>query len=193
MKQSKIEKIKSQIHQIQDGARFEHTIGVMYTAAALAMRYDMDLEQSMTAGLLHDCAKSFSSEEKLSLCKSYGLSITDAEAKNPGLLHAKLGAYIARHTYGITDQQILDAIEYHTTGRPKMTMLDKIIYIADYIEPNRNQAPNLEAIRKQAFIDIDACLYTILEASLQYLQTRSEVIDPMTEQTYLYYKKLRNV
>lgn len=192
MKHSKLEQIKKQIHQLQDGARFEHTVGVMYTAAALAMRYGADMEQAMMAGLLHDCAKSYSSEKKISLCNAYGLSISDAEAKNPGLLHAKLGAYMAEHTYEIADQEIIDAIAYHTTGRPDMTLLDKIIYIADYIEPNRNQAPNLESLRQQAFIDIDACLYAILKASLEYLQTRSEVIDPMTEATYLYYKKLRN-
>ena len=73
-----------------------------------------------------------------------------------------------------------------------MTLLDKIIYIADYIEPGRNQAPNLAEIRRLAMVNLDECLYTILEASLAYLKTRSEVVDQMTEQTYLYYKEFLN-
>jgi predicted HD superfamily hydrolase involved in NAD metabolism len=107
-------------------------------------------------------------------------------------LHAKLGAYLAKADYGIDDEEILDAIRWHTTGRPEMTQLDKIIYIADYIEPNRNQAPNLDEIRRLARVNLDECLYTILKATLAYLETKKDVIDPMTEQTYLYYKKLLN-
>ena len=188
MNQSKIEKIKNKISRRQDGIRFEHTVGVMYTAASLAMCYGADMEKAYLAGLLHDCAKHYSGEKKLDLCKKYNIPISDAELENPGLLHAKLGAYLAEHKYDIHDQEILDSIIWHTTGRPDMTLMDKIVYIADYIEPNRNQAPNLAHFRQLAFEDIDECLYQILEASLAYLKTRNEVIDPMTEQTYLYYK-----
>lgn len=184
--------MKEKVRQSQNDFRFQHTIGVMNTAVELAKRYQADVDKARIAGLLHDCAKGFSGQEKLMLCEKYGLSISEAERKNPGLLHAKLGAYLAKADYGIEDQEILDAIRWHTTGRPEMTLLDKIIYIADYIEPNRNQAPNLDEIRRLALFDLDECLYTILEASLAYLKTRSEAIDPMTEQTYLYYKKLLN-
>ena len=184
--------IKDKVRQSQNDFRFQHTIGVMNTAVKLAEQYQADVDKAKIAGLLHDCAKGFSRQENLNLCKKYGLPISEAEQKNPGLLHAKLGAYLARNDYGIEDKEILDAIQWHTTGRPKMTLLDKIIYIADYIEPNRNQAPNLDEIRRLAMLDLDECLYTILEASLAYLETRSEVIDPMTEQTYLYYKERLN-
>ena len=124
------------------------------------------------------------------LCEKYNITISDSERRNSGLLHAKLGAYLAYSKYDIEDQEIIAAITYHTTGRPEMTLLDKIVYIADYIEPNRNEAPNLPEVRKLAFVDIDECLYLILKDSLAYLQTKSEVIDPMTEQTYLYYKEV---
>ncbi len=193
MNQSKIDKIKSKIKRRQEGPRFEHTVGVMYTAAALAMCYGADMEKAYLAGLLHDCAKHYSGEKKLDLCKKYGLLISDAERDNPGLLHAKLGSYLAEHKYDIHDSEILDSITWHTTGRPEMTLLDKIVYIADYIEPNRDQAPNLPHFRQLAFEDIDECLYQILEASLAYLKTRNEVIDPMTEQTYLYYKNMKEM
>ena len=190
MNQSRIEKIRKKLKLRQDGARFEHTVGVMYTSASLAMCWGEDLEKALLAGLLHDCAKHYSGEKKLELCKKYGIPVSEAEKKNPGLLHAKLGAYMTEHKYDVNDKEILDAICWHTTGRPEMTLLDKIVYIADYIEPNRDQAPNLEQLRTLAFKNLDECLYQILKASLNYLQTRSEVIDPMTEQTYLYYKNL---
>lgn len=181
--------MKEIVKENLDAIRYEHTMGVMYTAAAMAMRYDVDLQKALVAGLLHDCAKCISSNKKISLCEEHGITISESERKNPSLLHAKLGAFFAEEKYGVKENDVLEAITYHTTGRPKMSLLDKIVFIADYIEPNRVQAPRLEQIRKLAFEDIDACLYMILEDSLAYLQTKSEVIDPMTEQTYLYYKK----
>ncbi len=189
MKQLKIEKIKKKLRRHLDKERYEHTLGVMYTAAALAMVYRTDINKALLAGLLHDCAKCIPGEKKIRLCEKYGLSVNQAERQNPGLLHSKLGAYIATSKYGVEDNEVLDAICYHTTGRPQMTLLDKIIYIADYIEPNRYEAPNLEDARRMAFVDIDACLYMILKDSLSYLETRSLAIDPMTEKTFQYYQE----
>lgn len=185
----RIDKIKKRVQEHLDKLRFEHTLGVMYTAGAMAMCYQADLEKALIAGLLHDCAKCLSSDKKIKLCERYNLTISDSERKNPGLLHAKLGAYLAFSKYDIEDKEIIDAITYHTTGRPEMTLLDKIIYIADYIEPNRTEAPNLPEVRKLAFTDIDECMYLILKDSLAYLQTKNEAIDPRTEHTYLYYKE----
>lgn len=179
--------LREKVKGHQSDKRFEHTVGVMYTAAALAMRYGADMKKALVAGLLHDCAKSYPSDVMLEYCEQYGIIISEAERANPSLLHAKLGAYFAENEYGIDDKEILDAICYHTTGRPNMTLLDKIIYIADYMEPNRNQAPNLDEIRRLAFEDLDKCLVEILEATLCYLQTGKKVIDPMTEETYQYY------
>lgn len=190
MSQLKIDKMKKKVQNHLDKVRYEHTLGVMYTAGALAMRYQVDLEKALVAGLLHDCAKCLSTDKKLKLCEKYHLTVSESERKNPGLLHAKLGAYIAEKKYDIEDKEIVDAIAYHTTGRPGMTLLGKIVYIADYIEPNRNEAPNLDEVRRLAFVDIDECLYVVLKDSLAYLKTRNEVIDPMTEETYLYYKEV---
>ena len=152
------------------------------------MRYEADIEKAMIAGLLHDCAKCLSADKKIKLCEKYELSISDVERKNPGLLHAKLGAFLASQKYHIQDTEIIDAIANHTTGRPDMTKLDKIIYIADFIEPHRLEIPNLDSIRHLAFIDLDECLYTIVTATLHYLNGKGEVIDNLTEQTYSYYK-----
>lgn len=192
MGQLKLDKMKKRVQEHLDKVRYEHTLGVMYTAGALAMRYQENLEKALTAGLLHDCAKCLSSDKKVKLCEKYGIEISESERKNPGLLHAKLGAYLAAEKYDICDQEIINAIAYHTTGRPNMTLLDKIVYIADYIEPNRNEAPNLSEVRRLAFVDLDECLYIILKDSLTYLETKNEVIDPMTELTYQFYKKELN-
>lgn len=192
MNQIKLEQIKTKVKQVLKPTRYEHTLGVMYTAGALAMRYHEDMYNALFAGLLHDCAKSFPESACFSLCNSFQIPVSDVERKNPGLLHAKLGARLAEREYGITDAYIMDAICYHTTGRPNMTLLDKIIYVADYMEPNRCEAPNLDEIRRLAFEDIDECLYAILESTMAYLKQKDAVIDPMTEETYLYYKKVLN-
>ena len=135
--------------------RYEHTLGVMYTAESLAMRYGVDMTKAAVAGLLHDCATCIPNSQKIRLCKKYDIEVTENEEKNPSLLHAKLGALLAQKAYGVDDPEILNAIRWHTTGKPDMTMLEKIIYMADYIEPNRDKAPNLREIRKLSFENLD--------------------------------------
>ena len=176
--------IKKKIKKELDKDRYEHTKGVMYTAGCLAMAHEYDIEKAMFAGLLHDCAKCIPNEEKIKLCKNNNIIINDIEYSNPGLLHAKLGAFLAEEKYDIQDPIILHAIKVHTTGCPDMNMLDKILYIADYIEPKRNIAPRLEYIRKIAFEDLNLCISEILYDSLHYLSSQKGQIDPMTQPTY---------
>ncbi|HIW83042.1 MAG TPA: bis(5'-nucleosyl)-tetraphosphatase (symmetrical) YqeK [Candidatus Dorea gallistercoris] len=185
----KIRKMQKKLKPHLDKDRYSHTLGVMYTAAALAMCHGADLDQALTAGLLHDCAKCIPGETKIRLCRRYHLNISEAEQKNPSLLHAKLGAFLAAKKYHVRDRDILNAIASHTTGRPHMSVLEKIIYIADYMEPGREELPNMGDVRKLAFQDLEECLYRILKDSLTYLNSKDMVIDPMTEKTYLYYKK----
>lgn len=182
-------KMKKTLRKYLTVDRYEHTEGVMYTAAALAMAHNYDMENALVAGLLHDCAKCIPDAKKIKLCEKYKVEVTDVEKANPFLLHAKAGAIIAREKYDIQDEEILDAIRCHTTGKPGMSLLDKIIYIADYIEPNRNKAPNLEDVRRLAYQDIDICLYKILSDTLAYLRGSSKTMDSMTLQTYNYYKQ----
>ena len=190
--EQKITKIRRKLMTELDTERYEHTLGVMYTAASMAMRYDEDVEKALLAGLLHDCAKCISGENKIKLCNKYHLSVSEVEKKNPSLLHAKLGAFLAANKYHIKDKDVINAIASHTTGCPNMTLLDKIIYIADYIEPGRKELPNMAEVRKLAFTDINECLYRILEDSLVYLNSKNISVDPMTEKTYLYYKNKLN-
>ena len=153
-----IQKIKEDLKKKLSSKRYEHTMGVEYTSTCLAMRYGADIEKARLAGLLHDCAKYLSSEEKLSECERYGIPVSAYERKNPELLHAKLGACFANELYGVIDPEILSAIIWHTTGCPEMSLLDKIVFIADYMEANRNQAEDLPEVRALAFKDLDACL-----------------------------------
>lgn len=186
---TEIRKIRKAMEKTQDEKRYIHTLGVAYTATALAMCYGQDLQQAETAGLLHDCAKCMDNKKKLTICKKYHISMTELEQRNPFLLHAKVGSFLAKNTYGIQDEDILNAILNHTTGRPNMSLLEKIIFIADYIEPSGKQAPNLAQIRALAFQDLDSALRMILRDTLQYLQETGGETDPMTQQTYDFYLK----
>lgn len=183
-----ITKIRRKLIAELDKERYEHTLGVMYTAASMAMCHGADVEQALLAGLLHDCAKCIPGENKVKMCEKYHLNVSEVERENPSLLHAKLGAFLAAKKYHIEDKEIINAIASHTTGHPHMTLLEKIIYIADYIEPGRPELANMEEVRHLAFRNIDECLYRILEDSLEYLNRLSKPIDPMTEKTYNYYK-----
>lgn len=184
-----LNELRKTMEQELSSKRYLHTLGVSYTAACLAMAHGADMESAMTAGLLHDCAKPLKGEEQIALCEKHHLDISDVERLNPSaLLHAKVGAYLAQSRYGVTVPDILNAIKYHTTGRPKMSKLEKILYIADYIEPGRKHVADLEQIRQIAYQDLDATMARILENTLAYLKTTDGQIDTMTEETYQYYK-----
>ncbi len=170
--------------------RFLHTLGVVESAERLAVHWHADIEKARLAALLHDCAKFMPMEERIPCCQQHGFSISDAERDNLTLLHAKCGAVLAREEYGVEDEEIAHAIIYHTTGCPGMTLLDKIIFIADYIEPNRDKATNLELVRKVAFENLDLAVLLILEDSLAFLNTKNRTIDPTTAETFDYYKKI---
>jgi len=190
MKDVDYNKIREEMKESLDNKRYEHTLGVAYTAACLAMRYDYNVQDAMIAGLLHDCAKFLSDKKRLSICEKNNISISKTEEKNPSLLHAKVGAYLAGEKYNVDNEEILNAIRFHTTGRPAMNLLEKIIYIADYMEPNRKQAPNLDTVRTLAFQDIDKTLIKILSDTLKYLEECNEETDPLTMETYEYYNHL---
>ena len=156
-------KIKKKLSKYLDEARFEHTMGVMYTCAALAMVYDYDLEDAQAAGLLHDSAKCIPNKKKLKLCSQHDIPVSDFEKDHP-----------------------------FTTVRPGMSLLEKIVYISDYIEPMRDKAPNLAKVRKIAFEDLDECMYEILKDTLEYLEENPKEIDSTTRDAYVYYKDLHD-
>lgn len=187
MKVMEIKKIRKAMEKSLDSKRYEHTLGVEYTAAALAMRYGASIKNAQIAGLLHDCAKCISDEKRISICEKHHMPISEVERRNPSLLHPKAGSIIAAEEYGVTDPDVIHAILNHTTGRPEMSLLEKIVFVADYIEPGRSTAPGLDEIRPLAFIDLNKALVRILQDTLKYLEQKNAEIDPMTLTTLQFY------
>ena len=173
----------------ESNKRYVHSIGVSNTSACLAMRYGYDCNKAYITGLLHDCAKGLKESELINTVMKAGIEISDIEKDNPDLLHSKAGSVVAKEKYGIEDDEVLKAIFYHTTGRPDMTLLEKIIFVADYIEPNRYNLPDLDRVRVMAFTDIDECIAHICEMTLDHLKKSGKAIDRTTVDTYEYYTK----
>ncbi len=183
-----LESFSKKLTKYIDQNRWYHTQGVRFTSAALAMAHGVDIHKAETAGLLHDCAKCISDSKKIKICDKNHIEITDVERDNPFLLHAKVGAWVAREKYNIKDSAILDAIRYHTTGRPGMTPMEQIVFIADYIEPRRNKSKRLPEIRRAAFRNLDECCYLILKDMLLYLNSRKGEIDQNTQEAFAFYE-----
>ena len=171
--------------------RYEHTLSVSYSCIALAMRYGYDLKKAELAGILHDCAKRYDNDTIIKKCNKYEIELTESELNAPPIIHAKLGAYMAEHKYGVTEPEILSAIACHTTGKPYMGLLDKILYVADFIEPRRIGIPGLDKVRRLAFENLDDALFETMDGILKFLEHTGAYTDNMTKEAYEYYKALR--
>ena len=184
-----LEEMSRKLKRYIDTNRFYHTQGVRYTSTAMARAHGADLVKAETAGLLHDCAKCINLSKMIKICDKAGVELSEYEKNSGSLLHSKAGAVLAQSKYGVKDEDILNAIRFHTTGRPGMSLLEKIIFVADYIEPGRDSAPNLPRVRSLAFDSIDDCVLQILKDTLSYLGTTGADVDPMTQITYEYYRR----
>ena len=160
-------------------ARFRHSRDVSRTAVLLAERWGADIEQARLAGILHDCARSLRGEALLSAVKEAGLEPSDIEYSQTSLLHAPLGAVWARKRFGVEDPAILQAIRRHTTGAAHMTLLDKVIYIADFIEPGRH-FPGVEKIRELAAKGPDETLLAAYNHTIAYILAGDGLLHPDT-------------
>lgn len=183
-----VEDLRATMKKVLSKSRYLHVISTEEVSVDLALIHGCDIQKASIAGVLHDCAKYLSNAELIEECKKYSLPITEAEEMSSQLLHAKVGAAYAEHIYNIRDKEILTAITYHTTGRPNMTLLEKITFTADYIEPNRKTLPRIDEVRKAAYDNLDYAIYLILENTLDYLKVTNSVMDDKTEMTYEFYK-----
>ena len=145
--------------------RIPHVLGTEQEAIRLAERYGADVEKARVAALLHDCTKKLDMPTQLALCGQYGIALDELEQKALKLLHSKTGAAIARDVFGV-DDEVYSAIWYHTTGHANMTKLEKIIYLADYIEPSRD-FPGVDTLRKVCYEDLDKGLLLGLEMTIE--------------------------
>ena len=181
-----IDLIKVDLKEKLPKKRYEHTLGVAYTAASLAMCYGEDILKAELAGILHDVAKAKKSFELKDDMKGYIDPYTDGAYvdlianKAPQILHAIYAPYLAKKDYKIEDKDILSAIRWHTTGKKDMTMLEKIVFVADYIEPNRKKLPDLDRIRTLSFHDISEAVKVIAKSTIEYLGSQGMYIDKFT-------------
>ena len=184
--------LQQKLQQTLTPKRYLHTLGVAYLSASLAMCHGVSHRDALVAGLLHDCAKNYPEQELLEHCIRLGLPISEYEKRIPELLHAVYGAYLAREEYHIVQEDILLAVRNHTLGRPGMTRLEQIVYLADYFEPERTQPtiPCLDEIRKLAFQNLDKATWLVAKNCIQYFETTGKETDPMTYQVLEYYKNL---
>lgn len=184
----KLDDLREDLKSVLKPSRYRHSIGVADVSCDLAVIYGFDMEKAEVAGLLHDCARNFADEQLLVKCREYKLPVSDIEERCPFLLHGKVGAVIAKEKYRVEEDEIITSIIYHTTGRPAMTLLEKIIFTADYIEPNRKPLPRIEEIRQAAYSDLDLAVTMTLENMLKYLTDSGSEIDTLTIESYEYYK-----
>jgi predicted HD superfamily hydrolase involved in NAD metabolism len=159
--------------------RFAHTVRVARLADRLAQRHREDPVKARLAGLLHDLARLYSAERLIAECERRGMPIDDFECRHPIVLHARLGAELARERFGVCDGLVLDAIRRHTVAAPEMTRLDAIVYLADGLEPGREFAER-EAFERLAFVDLDAAMRAVLRSSLAHLRSRNLEAAPQT-------------
>lgn len=164
---------------LHKNSRVPHATGVCEMARALAGRFGADEALAVRAGILHDVTKALPPREQLGLAEKLGVRLTDFEKKNPQLLHAKTGAAVAQEIFGENDA-VCEAICWHTTGKADMTQLEKIIYLADMIEPNRSY-PGIESIRRAAEESLDEAVLLALGKSISFVRERGLEVDEDSE------------
>lgn len=162
--------------------RYQHTLGVMETAIALAKRYGGHEKKAELAAIFHDYAKFRPKNEMKEIIIDQGFP-RDLLEYNSELWHAPAGAYLVEKEAGISDPEVLEAIRYHTSGRPGMTLLDKIIYLADYIEPGRH-FPGVEEVREMAKVNLDKALIKSIQNTMMFLLKKNQTVYPDTFYTY---------
>lgn len=173
MKSEIIDRLKKTLPE----KRYIHSLGVAEEAKRLAALYGADAEKAYTAGLLHDCAKGYTIERQIELCGELDVNLDAETLQCPAVIHGFLGRAIAKTEYGISDKEILDAIEYHTVGRAGMSVLEKIIYIADMTEVNRD-FPGVDELRKTVGENLDEAIIKSIDQQLRLQSERRGTIHP---------------
>ena len=174
-----LDEIRDYIRKELKPERYRHSIGVMETARKMAACHGEEPERAALAGILHDCGKHCSGSDSLRLLEASGYVPDEVERFDPDLLHGRMGALVAREKFRISDAGILSAIACHTTGKSGMSKLDKIIYIADYIEPNRD-GDWVSPLRTVAFQNLDRCIILCADCTLTYVMRKGMPIHPDT-------------
>lgn len=181
-----MEKLEQVVISLLNPNRVAHVLGCRDTAVALAKRWGADETDAARAGILHDITKAIDGPLQLTLCEAYGKILSDFSRKYPKTLHALTGSLVAERIFG-ENQAVVDAICYHTTGKADMNLLETIIYVADYMEPNR-KFPGVEKLRALAFSDITGALKLGLEMTLEHLKEQGSEVSPESREALEYLK-----
>lgn len=185
-----VAKIRGDLLKRLSPHRYQHTLDVADTAVEMANTFNVNPNKAYLAGILHDCAKNLDDLELLAICADNDENVTQIEQNRPFLLHSKAGVIVAKTRYHITDEEVLSAIRWHTTGKANMSDLEKIIFAADYIEPGRDKQPRLDYLRDLATKDLDLLVKSILEDMVAYLKENNDDIEEHTLEAYEYYKNI---
>lgn len=164
-------------------ARYMHVLSVRELALDLAKKYGADLREVNLAVLLHDCAKWMRTSEQYEAAASYEIQLDEIERHNPSLVHAPVGAMLAVSHFNVDNPEILNAIRIHTTGSGEMTLIDKILYVADFAEPKRNHA-EAHSVRKLAYQDLDKAVFEVSRYKIEHLLAKGVLIHPHTIDAY---------
>ncbi len=170
-------------------SRLKHILRVEQTAIELAQHHGLDVEKAAEAGLMHDLAKYFKPQRLLEMAQAEGLEIDPVEAANPHLLHAPVGAIVARDEFGVEDEEVLQAIGDHTLGRPGMGLLSCVVFLADSLELGRGDNPELETLRQSSLQDLHQAVYLTCNYSLKYFLDTHRLIHPRTVLTRNWFLK----
>lgn len=184
-----MDKLETVVVGLLKSNRVAHVLGCRDTAREMALRWGADPVDAARAGLLHDITKALDGPLQLTLCRAYGTMLDDFSRNNPKTLHAFTGSLVAERIFG-ENEAVVQAIRFHTTGKPAMNTLEKIIYVADYMEPNR-KFDGVEKLRELAFSDLDAALQLGLEMTLSMLHQQGREISPESQQALRYLKEGR--
>lgn len=171
--------LQEQMAQVLNEKRYRHSLGVSITAEQLAKRFGVSPEKAKIAGLLHDCAREFSVDKMTEVADELRLSFTKIERSAPILLHAYIGAELVEIKYKINDPEIKQAIRLHTTGGVNMSTLDKVVYLADMIEPSR-EYPEAGTLRRIAERDLDEAMLAAFDQSIRFIIAANNIIHPDT-------------
>lgn len=159
--------------------RFTHSLGVVEVALLLAQRYGADEEKAKIAAICHDCAKDDSRDKLLATAKRHGMVLDDVVYYETQLMHGPVGSLVAKYEFGVEDEEILSAIYHHTTGQKNMGLMDKIIYLSDFIEPGR-QYTGVDELRTLALLDLDRALIQAFDNTIRYVLSLDSVLHPNT-------------
>lgn len=176
----KLEKMRELLRQSLAPKRYKHSLAVYETALELAKAHALtaeETEKTAVSALLHDCGREVPTKESAAKARELGIAADEIELSQPILLHEKLGVYYARHKYGVTDAEVLAGIRYHTTGAPDMTVLAKIVFLADMTEPARD-FPGISELRSLCRRDLDKAMLAAYGSTLAHLAAKGQLIHP---------------